>query len=168
MVSAKDIENIKIEAVKPPILNLPKSEVEKVDFLYPKMSKDFLVPVSGQTKKVLPKKKQVKIKKSIKVDTKQNYTASQEEVIQTIKYYSTVYGLDEVRVLRIAKCESTYNSNAKSRTGKYKGIFQWDNSFYGWAKKLGIENADPFNPEHNTRAATLAMSYDLWSKWECK
>lgn len=142
---------IPVETAKPVV-----QEIVKVDFLVSTLKETKIVPA----KKIL---KNTKVKKIIEV--KQDYTSSQEEVIEIIKHYSMVYGLDEARVLRIAKCESGYNSNALSSSGKFKGLFQFDSSFYGWAKKLEIENPDPFNPEHNTRAATLAMSYGLWSKW---
>ena len=167
---------LKQEVIPPKIA--PAKEVKEVDFLDSKMSKDFLVT----------KKKAIKSTPLVQVETEIYETGrlpefpneiveqepiakngySKEEVIELIKKYSQEYRLDEVRVLRIAKCESTFNPNATSPSGKYKGVMQWDTSFYGWAKKLGIENADPFNPEHNIRAATLAMSYGLWSKWSCK
>lgn len=93
---------------------------------------------------------------------------SKDEIIDLIKFYSEKYKVDPDQSLRIAKCESGFNANALSKGGKYKGLYQWDNSFYGYAKILEIEKPNVFNPEHNIRAATLAMSYGLWSKWSCK
>lgn len=42
---------------------------------------------------------------------------------------------DDAKVLRVIRCESNFNPNARSSSGKYWGLFQADASFrstYGW------------------------------------
>lgn len=42
---------------------------------------------------------------------------------------------DDAKVLRVIKCESNFNPNARSKSGKYWGLFQADSNFraaYGW------------------------------------
>ena len=94
---------------------------------------------------------------------------SKDEIIALIRDYSIKYNVDPERSIRIAKCESGFNPLAKSKTGKFKGLFQFMNSTWvANAKRLSLENPDVFNPEHNIQIATWMFSQNQYSQWGCK
>ena len=68
--------------------------------------------------------------------------------------------------LKIAKCESGLNPNAKNKNSSASGLFQFLKST--WNKtitELKQPNWDIFNPVHNAEAAAYLMSKDGTKHW---
>ena len=201
----KNEQEVKIELkqevtppVEVPVLINQQEEVKKVDFLVEKKSSDFLEPIAKAiptTKVVLKEeiipKEEVEteiyetgrlpefpspVLEDIKINTKENYT--KEEVIELIKYYSAIYGGDENKFLRIAKCESGYNENAYNPVGPYTGVYQYLGSTWNAnVKRLLKENPNAFdgetpnirNGKHNVHLAIWMMQvHSQWAQWGCK
>ena len=77
---------------------------------------------------------------------------SREEVIQLIKDYSALYGINSDLPLRIAKCESGYNHLAKNKTSSASGTFQYLSSTWAGTDE-GRAGLSVFDAGANVRAA---------------
>lgn len=75
------------------------------------------------------------------------------------------YGVSPEEMFSVMMCESGGNNHANTF---YKGIFQWDGSFYDWAAKAGFPNADILNVEAQIYATALRVSQNGWGAWGCK
>jgi soluble lytic murein transglycosylase-like protein len=101
------------------------------------------------------------------IDTDQ--TLSKEQIVGLIRDYSVKYGVDPERSIRIAKCESGFNPNAKSKNGLYFGLFQFlPSTFRANAKRLGLQNPNILNPDHNIEVATYMFNLNQYHQWSCK
>lgn len=92
---------------------------------------------------------------------------SKEEIEAQIRWSAKRYFLNEEQMVRIAKCESGLNSEARSPSGKYLGIYQyapkvWNNTLEG---KSGKVREDPIA---NIDAAHRHMKYHGYAAWTCK
>lgn len=73
--------------------------------------------------------------------------------------YARLYGLDPDLLKAQAIAESDLDPQAVSDCGA-QGIAQFmPATFHEWAAKLGIENADPFNPDHAIHAQAGYMQW---------
>lgn len=79
---------------------------------------------------------------------------------------ATRYGLDPEGMYNVMYCESKGYQYADS--GTYKGIFQWDGSFYNWATKAGFAGADIFDVTAQMHATAYRVAKNGWSAWGCK
>lgn len=77
------------------------------------------------------------------------------------------YNVDPVGMMRVMYCESGGRVNAVNRGG-YKGLFQWDGTFYKYAAMAGVP-ADYFNPRSQIFAtAARVHASGGWRAWSCK
>jgi len=77
------------------------------------------------------------------------------------------YGVDPVGMMRVMYCESGGRINAVNGGG-YRGLFQWDGSFYKWTAIAGVP-ADYFNPRSQIFAtAARVHATGGWGAWSCK
>ncbi|MCR4307888.1 MAG: lytic transglycosylase domain-containing protein [Candidatus Berkelbacteria bacterium] len=76
---------------------------------------------------------------------------------QLIRFYAREKGLNEDLVVCIARRESTLNPKAISPSGKYQGLFQFDQPTFG--------EGDRLDPVENTKRATERMSKGEWRRW---
>ncbi len=77
------------------------------------------------------------------------------------------YGVDPGSMYRVMECESGGRVNAVNSWG-YKGLFQWDGSFYKWTAIAGVP-ADYFNPRSQIFATAARVSASGgWRAWQCK
>ncbi len=91
--------------------------------------------------------------------------ASELSIEQKIRIASREAGVDEETAVRIAKCESSLNSQAKNKNSTASGLYQWTIGSWRWvgAEKAGL---DRFNADDS-----IAMfmkwypKYQSW--WEC-
>lgn len=75
------------------------------------------------------------------------------------------YGVSPSDMYKVMMCESGGRVTAG---GAYKGLFQWDGSFYNWAAKAGFPGADIYDPNAQIYATALRVSQNGWSAWGCK
>ena len=81
------------------------------------------------------------------------------------------YGLNETTALRIAKCESGFNPNAKSPISSASGVFQFvSGTWLGVVKARGQDYtlADRFDYEKNIDNAMWLAKSEGWQHWQCK
>jgi len=72
------------------------------------------------------------------------------------------YGIDPGKMHRVMMCESGGNVFSN---GRYKGLFQWDNSFYKWTSIAGVPG-DYFNPRSQIFAtAARVKASGGWRAW---
>lgn len=77
------------------------------------------------------------------------------------------YGLPETRMLRIAKCESTFNPLADG--GGYVGVFQFSVRTWLWASAAaGFEGYDRRDAIANIWTAAWLAKNDGFQHWTCK
>lgn len=89
-----------------------------------------------------------------------------ESIISKIEAAADAKGIDEKRVLLIARCESGFNPRANS--GYYKGIFQHDPNYWaGRAAKFGHSGASIFDVDAQIAVSTGMMAQGGWSHWGC-
>jgi len=78
---------------------------------------------------------------------------------------SEKYGLSPELIISIIKVESTFNTNATSKSKSSLGLMQLDKGTYPWiAKELNINNFNPYNSTHNIKAGIWYVNYlrDYW------
>jgi hypothetical protein len=92
-----------------------------------------------------------------------SYTVS--EVIELIKGYSKSYGISADIPLRIAKCESGYNSLAKNKTSSASGVFQYLASTWRGTDQ-GKAGLSVFDADANVKAAVSYIAiHKATSPW---
>lgn len=79
-------------------------------------------------------------------------------IISLILQYSSLYGIDPLLALSVAKAESGFNPSAVSTTGDY-GVFQLNRSSF-----KGYSREELLDPETNVK---LGIKYLLKMKAEC-
>ncbi|SDP33659.1 Transglycosylase SLT domain-containing protein [Arthrobacter sp. ok909] len=90
--------------------------------------------------------------------------------------WANVYGVSADTLLRVAKCESTFNPGAVN--GNYwapdgstpTGLFQFVRSTYiANAARIGLPAVDDrLNGERSAQVAAYMFSINQASQWECK
>ena len=89
-----------------------------------------------------------------------------EELWPIMVQAGSKYGVAPEAMFRVMMCESGGNNHANTA---YKGIFQWDSSFYSWAAKAGFSNANILDTEAQIYATALRVSQSGgWGAWGCK
>ncbi len=85
----------------------------------------------------------------------------------SIRTACSQYGCDAEQLIRVMYCESGGRSNAVN--GIHSGIFQFNpNTFRANAKRVGLVDADIWNPYHQiTVAAWMFANGQAW-QWQCK
>ncbi|GEM_PF-1352899 len=85
----------------------------------------------------------------------------------SIRTACSQYGCDPEQLIRVMYCESGGRSNAVN--GIHSGIFQFNpNTFKSNAKRVGLVDADIWNPYHQiTVAAWMFANGQAW-QWQCK
>lgn len=83
------------------------------------------------------------------------------------------YGVDANRMLRIAKCESTFNPSIEAPNvidgGHPSGLFQHVSTYWpARAKRYGWKGASVFNAQANAEVTAQMFKENLWHLWECK
>ena len=76
---------------------------------------------------------------------------------------SQVTGMDMGDLVAIASIESTLQDNVKSKYSSAKGVFQYTNGTWGqdaglYAKQLGLNNTNVYNPRTNILVGATALS----------
>lgn len=94
-----------------------------------------------------------------------------EMIRASVRGLSDYYGLDYNLLDKTIRCESSYNPNAyvpMDVTGRAVGLFQFhDDTFYEFAKKLGLPDPDIFNPYQQIETAAYMFSIGLKDRWTC-
>lgn len=81
--------------------------------------------------------------------------------------YSNKYSIDKNILIKIADCESHFNTNAASPHG-YVGLFQFSENLWITTRNRMGENNDPSlrtNPEESIKTASLLISEGRQSVW---
>lgn len=97
----------------------------------------------------------------------------QGDVQSIIVKWANFYGVSSDLLLRIARCESTFNPSAVNRNyfaggGNPSGLFQFlPETFNRYSSKAGF-SGNVFNPDDNAHAAAYAFSHGGAGEWECK
>jgi hypothetical protein len=89
---------------------------------------------------------------------------STEEVQQLIKDYSAQYGISADLPLRVANCESGFNSLSKNRSSTASGVFQYIASTWSHtdAGKAGIS---VFDADANIKMAVSSIAANGTAPW---
>lgn len=96
------------------------------------------------------------------VKPKTEATATAGEIVGMIAQKSYEAGIDPIVSLRIARCESSYNEKAKSKTSSGKGLYQFlDRTFLNYCQ------GDPLNAEDSINCF-LKLYKSHPNYWVCK
>ena len=83
------------------------------------------------------------------------------------------HGVDPVRALRIAQCESSMGSNPAAYwpLRLHRGVFQWDAG--SWAERAPLAGVSPewdraFDDWSNVEVSAVAMRDGQWWRWTCR
>jgi len=86
-----------------------------------------------------------------------------EQVKEEIERQAALYGVNVKTALRIARCESTYVYNAKSRISTAKGVYQFIDGTWQWIGADGHQ----FDYKENIKQFMIWYpKFPQW--WECK
>ena len=92
-------------------------------------------------------------------------------VQQYIVKYAQVYHVKEKLLLDVAFCESSFNPKAWNKKDPgvgSKGFMQFqEKTFYSYAEKIGIENPDIWNNEHQAKVSAFMFSIGEGKQWSC-
>jgi len=84
-----------------------------------------------------------------------------------IRSACNTYGCNPEQLIRVMYCESGGRSNAVN--GVYSGLFQFHpNTFRANADRIGLANADIWNPHHQIQIAAWMFANGQAWQWECK
>ena len=85
----------------------------------------------------------------------------------TIRSACNNYGCNPEQLIRVMYCESGGRSNAVN--GVYSGLFQFHpNTFRANANRIGLTNADIWNPYHQIQVAAWMFANGQAWQWGCK
>ncbi len=85
----------------------------------------------------------------------------------TIRSACNTYGCYPEQLIRVMYCESGGRSNAVN--GVYSGLFQFHpNTFRANANRIGLTNADIWNPYHQIQVAAWMFANGQAWQWGCK
>jgi len=116
------------------------------------------------------------------VSAKEIYIAPPSEDITTfgmtmpelVDFYAEKHGVDKTIMNKVVKCESSYNPNAVNWSDSHKlskgshGIAQFSQqTFEQYAKQMGKEYTDPYNPREALDVMGYMISKGLGRHWTC-
>ncbi len=96
-------------------------------------------------------------------ETEETTTPTPEEVKAEIIRQANLYGVSVKDALRIARCESTYVYNAKSKISTAKGVYQFIDGTWKW---IGAEGHQYDYKENIKQFMIWYPKFPQW--WECK
>ena len=99
------------------------------------------------------------------------FVATRSQVAGYVAQQAVLEGLDPVRVLRIAQCESQFDPKAKNKKSSASGLFMFTSSTFAEgikSRKLDWKQSDVFDVEKNTDMALHLMKKNQWKRWVCK
>lgn len=83
-----------------------------------------------------------------------------------IEQACAVRGCDTDQLYRVMMCESRGTNHISTY---YKGIFQFlPSTFYANARRIGLQGANVYNPEHQIQVAAYMFSIGQARQWGCK
>jgi len=119
------------------------------------------------------KKTQEQLRQQIKTKLAKSKNSNPQPVRITGNFESTIrsacnnYGCNPEQLIRVMYCESGGRSNAVN--GVYSGLFQFHpNTFRANANRIGLTNADIWNPYHQIQVAAWMFANGQAWQWECK
>lgn len=83
-----------------------------------------------------------------------------------IRSAAAEFGVSGDRMVRVARCESTLNPNAKN--GQYGGLFQFSDKTFNWFASMSGLGGSKWNASDAARMASWAFANGYASHWECK
>lgn len=87
-------------------------------------------------------------------------------VESVIRSAAAEFGVSGDRMVRVARCESTLNPNAKN--GKFGGLFQFSDTTFNWFASMSGLGGSKWNASDASRMASWAFANGYASHWECK
>lgn len=87
-------------------------------------------------------------------------------VEQIIRDAAEAHGISPDRLVRVARCESTLNPNAKN--GQYGGLFQFSDKTWDWFASMRGVGGSKWNASDAANMAAWAFANGYASHWECK
>ncbi len=89
---------------------------------------------------------------------------SDDDEMSITEMIKAVFGSRADEALRVARCESRYDPNARS--GSYVGVFQIHRRTHAWRIKE-VGGKDLYDPMTNVRVAHSLMKDKGWGPWTC-
>lgn len=93
---------------------------------------------------------------------------------ELVDFYADKHGVDKVIMNKTIKCESNYNPKAVNWSDSHKlskgshGISQFSKeTFEHYAKEMGENYTDPYNPREALDVMGYMISNGLGSHWTC-
>lgn len=93
---------------------------------------------------------------------------------ELVDYYAWKHGVDKVIMNKVVKCESGYNPKAVNWSDSHKlskgshGIAQFSQqTFEMYAKKMGKDYTDPYNPKEALDVMGYMLSINQGDQWTC-
>lgn len=91
-----------------------------------------------------------------------------------ISHYADLYGVESDDMSKVIKCESNFNINAVNMKDSHAlskgshGIAQFSReTIKAFGKPIGIENADPYNPQQAIEVMAYMFSIGKQGHWSC-
>ena len=95
-------------------------------------------------------------------------------VREGVDFYADKWGVSRKVMHFVVKCESDYNPKAYNGNDKHKnsvgshGAGQYaKETFDTFSKEMGLENGDPYNPNHALDVMGYMLSKGLGRHWSC-
>lgn len=92
-----------------------------------------------------------------------SYHGSVQDIIRAA---ANEFGVSPDRLLRVARCESTFNPSA--RNGQYGGLFQFSDKTFNWFASMSGISGSKWDAVSSSRVAAWAFANGYASHWECK
>lgn len=93
----------------------------------------------------------------------------QYTVTALLEHFAKEYRTDPIPLLKVGECESGYNEKAHNKTdpnGGSKSYMQFQSTtFYGYAKKIGIQNPNIWNKIQVAQVAAYMFSIGEGNQW---
>lgn len=96
------------------------------------------------------------------------YMAPETSIEDLVVAKAKEYGLDPVKALRIAKCESGLNPLAKNPNSSAKGIFQFIDGTWSSVSRIRGISASVLDAEANIDNAMWLAKKEGWKHWVCQ
>lgn len=91
-------------------------------------------------------------------------------ILEAISFYAKKYGVDEIKMVKIANCESEFNITAHNKQdpeGGSIGLFQFQPStFERYSKELG-ETLDIWSYNDQAKVTAYMISKGQIGQWSC-
>lgn len=98
--------------------------------------------------------------RALRVELARARRAVRPTVHHAIHLAAQAYGVDHSKMLRVARCESTFRPWAAS--GPYQGLYQADRAFWAATPFSAFPRTDPYA---NALATAQVVSRRGWGKW---